>query len=104
MLRFKADDGSDFPKWEEKRLGDIVSFINGRAYSQDELLSAGKYQVLRVGNLFTNDTYYYSNMELEPDKYIEGGNLTLLGEERKKQSSIFHSTFCYMEHCSTRSL
>ena len=74
-LRFKADDGSEFPDWEGKKLGDNVKFINGRAYSQDELLSVGKYQVLRVGNLFTNDTYYYSNMELEPDKYIEDGDL-----------------------------
>ena len=74
-VRFKADDGSEFPEWEEKRLGDAVSFINGRAYSQDELLATGKYQVLRVGNLFTNDTYYYSNMELEEDKYIEDGDL-----------------------------
>ena len=74
-VRFKADDGSEFPEWEEKRLGDDVSFINGRAYSQDELLVTGKYQVLRVGNLFTNDTYYYSNMELEEDKYIEDGDL-----------------------------
>ena len=24
-LRFKADDGSDFPEWEEKKLGDITS-------------------------------------------------------------------------------
>lgn len=74
-LRFKADDGSEFPDWEGKKLGDNVKFINGRAYSQDELLSVGKYQVLRVGNLFTNDTYYYSDMELEPDKYIEDGDL-----------------------------
>ena len=74
-VRFKADDGSEFPEWEEKRLGDDVSFINGRAYSQDELLVTGKYQVLRVGNLFTNDTYYYSNMELDEDKYIEDGDL-----------------------------
>jgi len=24
-IRFKADDGSDFPNWEEKKLGDVVS-------------------------------------------------------------------------------
>lgn len=74
-VRFKADDGSDFPDWEEKRLGDMVEFINGRAYKQDELLASGKYIVLRVGNLFTNDSYYYSDLELDEDKYIEDGNL-----------------------------
>lgn len=74
-VRFKADDGSDFPDWEKKRLGDMVEFINGRAYKQDELLASGKYIVLRVGNLFTNDSYYYSDLELDEDKYIEDGNL-----------------------------
>ena len=24
-LRFKADDGSEFPDWEEKKLGDITN-------------------------------------------------------------------------------
>lgn len=28
-VRFKADDGSDFPEWEEKKLGDIADFFNG---------------------------------------------------------------------------
>lgn len=74
-LRFKADDGSQFPDWEEKKLGDDVQFLNGRAYKQDELLKSGKYLVLRVGNLFTNDSYYYSDLELDDDKYIENGNL-----------------------------
>ena len=26
-LRFKADDGSGFPEWEEKRLGDIFGVV-----------------------------------------------------------------------------
>lgn len=74
-VRFKVDDGSEFPDWEEKKLGDDVQFINGRAYKQDELLNSGKYLVLRVGNLFTNDSYYYSDLELDNDKYIENGDL-----------------------------
>ena len=73
--RFKTNDGSDYPEWEEKKLGDHVQFINGRAYKQDELHASGKYLVLRVGNLFTNDSYYYSDLELNDDKYIEDGNL-----------------------------
>lgn len=52
-----------------------IHLVNGRAYSQPELLSEGKYKVLRVGNFFTNDTWYYSNMELEEDKYCNNGDL-----------------------------
>ena len=29
QLRFKSDDGTDFPAWEEKKLGDICSYIGG---------------------------------------------------------------------------
>lgn len=28
-VRFKADDGSDFPEWEEKKLGDICKTFSG---------------------------------------------------------------------------
>lgn len=70
-LRFK--EFSD--EWEEKKLGDIARLINGRAYKQNELLNEGKYFVLRVGNLFTNPEKYYSNLELEDDKYINDGDL-----------------------------
>lgn len=29
QLRFKSDDGKDFPEWEEKKLGDVCSYIGG---------------------------------------------------------------------------
>ena len=54
---------------------DVISFINGRAYKKEELLSTGKYKVLRVGNFFTNDSWYYSNLELPDDKYCYHGDL-----------------------------
>jgi len=62
-------------EWEETTLGNVGTFINGRAYKQDELLSAGKYRVLRVGNFFTNKEWYYSNLELGENKYCEKGDL-----------------------------
>ena len=37
---------------EYKKFKDVIRFINGRAYKQEELLSSGKYKVLRVGNFF----------------------------------------------------
>ena len=61
--------------WEWCRLEDVVEFINGRAYKKDELLDKGKYKVLRVGNFFTNDSWYYSDLELPDDKYCYRGDL-----------------------------
>lgn len=61
--------------WEQRKLGEIATFINGRAYSQEELLSSGKYKVLRVGNFYTNDSWYFSELELEDKYYAEEGDL-----------------------------
>lgn len=62
-------------KWEVKQLKDVSTLLNGRAYKQQELLDKGKYKVLRVGNFFTNSTFYYSDLELDDDKYCEYGDL-----------------------------
>lgn len=70
-IRFKGFTGA----WEQRKLREIATFINGRAYSQNELLSAGKYRVLRVGNFYTNDSWYYSNLELADKYYALNGDL-----------------------------
>ena len=66
---------SESTKYESVKLGDICRVVNGRAYKQNELLDAGKYPVLRVGNFFSNRGWYYSNLELEDDKYCNHGDL-----------------------------
>ncbi|NRO41536.1 hypothetical protein IMAU60212_01698 [Lactobacillus helveticus] len=70
-LRFKGFTND----WEERKLGEVATFLNGRAYKQDELLDSGKYKVLRVGNFYTNDSWYYSNMELGDKYYVDKGDL-----------------------------
>jgi len=61
--------------WEQRKLGEVATFINGRAYSQPELLSVGNYPVLRVGNFYTNDAWYYSDLELPEKYYANRGDL-----------------------------
>ena len=56
-------------------MGEVATFINGRAYSQDELQNSGKYKVLRVGNFYTNDSWYFSDMELDEKYYAKDGDL-----------------------------
>lgn len=70
-VRFKGftDD------WKQRKLGEVATFINGRAYSQDELQNRGKYKVLRVGNFYTNDSWYFSDMELDEKYYAKDGDL-----------------------------
>ena len=61
--------------WELTELKNVATFINGRAYKQNELLESGKYKVLRVGNFYTNTTWYYSDMELGDKYYANKGDL-----------------------------
>ena len=70
-LRFKGFTDA----WEQRKLGEVATFINGRAYKQNELLDSGKYKVLRVGNFYTNDSWYYSNLELADKYYIDKDDL-----------------------------
>ena len=61
--------------WAVCKLKNKYTFLNGRAYSDSELLDEGKYRILRVGNLFSSDKWYYSDMELEDNKYCFSGDL-----------------------------
>ena len=63
------------PGWAATRLQDVCELLNGRAYKQTELLKEGKYPVLRVGNFFSNRNWYFSDLELEPNKYCDSGDL-----------------------------
>ena len=63
------------PEWAMVELGKVARLINGRAYKQEELLSEGPTPVLRVGNFFSNRDWYYSDLELEEDKYCNAGDL-----------------------------
>lgn len=63
-------------RYAKYKLGDVVTLLNGRAYLMPELQDRGIYRILRVGNLSGgNDSWYYSDMELEDSKYCEAGDL-----------------------------
>ncbi len=60
--------------WASAHLSDLTQVLNGRAYKKSELLPEGT-PVLRVGNLFTSNQWYYSDLDLDEDKYCEEGDL-----------------------------
>lgn len=73
--RDAEDSAFELPAgWAWARLADVVNVLNGRAYKKEELLDAGT-PVLRVGNLFTSNHWYYSTLTLEEDKYCNSGDL-----------------------------
>lgn len=70
-IRFEGHNN----EWILRELKDVATFINGRAYKQTELLESGKYKVLRVGNFYTNNSWYYSDLELDEKYYADFGDL-----------------------------
>lgn len=84
-------------EWKEYQIQDVCRLINGRAYSNDEMLEHGKYKIVRVGNLSGgNSTWFYSDLELPADKYCHNGDLlfawacTFGPHIWKEDNTIFH--------------
>ena len=49
-LRFKREDGTDFPEWEEKRIGEILTLCHGKDYKH---LKKGDIPVMGTGGVIT---------------------------------------------------
>ena len=62
-------------EYRQYRIKDVAELINGRAYLMPELQQTGKYRILRVGNFSNKDEWYYSDMELDDDKYCYSDDL-----------------------------
>lgn len=67
MIRFKKDDGTDYPEWEEKSIESIASVFGGYAFDSKKMTSIPlKYQIVKMGNL------YQGNLDLtRTPSYIE---------------------------------
>ena len=82
--------------FQEYRFRNVASLINGRAYLMPELQDSGKYKIVRVGNFTGKDEWFFSDMELEPEKYCENGDLlykwacTFGPEIWKGDKTIYH--------------
>ena len=53
-IRFKDENGNDFPDWEEKRLGDILTFISTNSLSRNDLnYDSGEIKNIHYGDIHT---------------------------------------------------
>lgn len=66
QLRFKSDDGKDFPAWKEKKLGEIAIFSKGSGYSKSDLVSSGT-PVILYGRLYTK----YETVISDVDTFVQ---------------------------------
>jgi type I restriction enzyme S subunit len=52
-LRFKDDDGNNFPNWQKTKLGKSVKFLKGKGLPKSEIVCDGQYKCIHYGELFT---------------------------------------------------
>jgi len=73
QLRFKDDNGGDYPAWERKKLGEISEIKKGEQLNVTELTEIGLYPALNGG---INPSGYTSNWNTEANtiSISEGGN------------------------------
>lgn len=53
QLRFKDDNGKEFPKWEKKKLGEVLEIQGGYAFKSN-LFNLGNTKVVRIGDIDPN--------------------------------------------------
>jgi type I restriction enzyme, S subunit len=53
-LPFKDENGKAYPKWEEKRLGNIATIVKGKGISKTDIVADGTLECIRYGELYTH--------------------------------------------------
>lgn len=95
-VRFKDENGEDYPEWKEKRLKDIAKVKKGDQLNREHFIKKGKYYVLNGGrNLsgYTNDWNTEKNtisiseggescgyVNFNSERFWSGGHLYTLGK------------------------
>lgn len=74
-LRFKDNQGNDFPDWVEKRLSQVVSFSKGKGVSKQDIAKDGKLPCIRYGEIYT--TYQERIQEIQSRTNVAAADLTL---------------------------
>ncbi|WP_320815618.1 restriction endonuclease subunit S [Flavobacterium sp.] len=78
-LRFKDDDGKDFPEWEEKKLGEFCTFFSGGTpTSTNQKYYSGTIPFIGSGNIYDSEVFSFITEEAlnnSSAKIIKKGDL-----------------------------
>ena len=75
-IRFKDEDGKNYPDWQEKKLGKLVEFSRGASLSKSDITDDGTYECVHYGELFTeydeviNTVKSHTNTDTKVDSEI----------------------------------
>lgn len=79
MLRFTKDDGTDFPDWEEKKIGDIGCFIKGAGLSKADISNVGTPLIL-YGELYTTYSEVAYDIKRKTQAIVDDKYYSLVGD------------------------
>ncbi|ODA48049.1 hypothetical protein BC476_13465 [Vibrio parahaemolyticus] len=88
-LRFKADDGSEFPDWVESRIGDLGHFYYGKSAPKWSVTDEATIPCVRYGELYSkfkgtvDQIYSKTSIPKEKLKFSKGGEVLVprVGED-----------------------
>lgn len=75
-LRFKDDNGNEFPKWQEKKLGEVCKLQGGYAFKSNQFKKQG-IPIIRISNISNNNNFIDSNNLVYYDDFDINENFIL---------------------------
>ncbi|MCQ1469457.1 restriction endonuclease subunit S [Staphylococcus aureus] len=91
-LRFKGENGNDYPEWESKSIQEIFENKGGTAL-ETEFNFDGNYKVISIGSYSINSTYNDQNIRVNKNKKTEKyilskGDLAMVLNDKTKDGKI----------------
>ena len=96
QIRFKQDDGSDFPDWESYKVGDLVKNIGG-APLEKYVKKQSSYKFISIGNYLQGGKYYDNGARIELNditkkKLLNQNDLVMVLNDKTASGNIIGST------------
>ena len=87
-IRFKDENGNEFPEWKEKRLGDIGESFIGLTYSPDDVVEVGGVLILRSSNIqnsiLTFDNNVYVDAKISDKNFVKENDILICARNGSK--------------------
>ena len=95
-IRFKADDGIEFPEWEEKKLGGVVDNVGGTALEK-YTNPKETHKFISIGNYGVDGKYIDNGQRVELNnktktKLLDKDNLVMVLNDKTAAGNIVGST------------